>query len=359
MKKIKNIKQRQYKTSKHNKKRKELKILINKKINEAKQRNNNIIYQLYQTIKHFFPDLFDRIRQIDDHRKKAEYELVELIIAGIASATLRKEHCRWTSEQLKRLPDGIRETRARHVLIEFKYTESVREDTFRQIGGYEFFYGSTRNLSPRDVQAFVISSRIPRESLLETFEYYPAEKSGLYYSNNPFLKNIALLSLNDLSDELHNAFIKCFASRKKNKKSAFKTLASHGLINFQQQIQWFIQGLWRYWFAEKGDVMKPNEITPETIMEMGKMWGDLILSSLPLEERLKGLKPEEVLSQYKTEEVLAQYKPEEVLAQYKPEEVLSQYKPEEVLAQYKPEERLKGLEPEEIEAYLRKIKKTH
>ncbi len=81
--------------------------------------------------------------------------------------------------------------------------------------------------------------------------------------------------------------------------------------------------LLRYWFTEKGDVMKPNEITPETIMEMGKMWGDLILSSLPLEERLKGLKPEEMLSQYKTEEVLAQYK------------------------------------PEEIEAYLRKIKQTH
>ncbi len=29
-------------------------------------------------------------------------------------------------------------------------------------------------------------------------------------------------------------------------------------------------------------------------MEMEKMWGDLILSSLPLEERLKGLEPEEI-----------------------------------------------------------------
>ncbi len=224
---------------------------------------------------------------------------------------LRKERGAWTSDQLKRLPDGIRQTRARHVLIEFKYTESIGEDTFRQMGGYEFFYRSTRDLSPLDVQGFVISSKMPRESLLRTLEYYPAEKSGVYHSNNPLLKDISLISLNDLSDEVHNAFVKCFASRKKNKRSAFKTLARHGLKNFHQQIQWFIQGLWRYWFAEKGDVMEPNEITPEKIKEMGKMWGDLILSSLPLEERLKGLKPED---------------------------------------------RLRGLKPEEIEAYLRKIK---
>ena len=33
---------------------------------------------------HFFHDLFDRIRQIEDYRKKSDYELAELITAGIA-----------------------------------------------------------------------------------------------------------------------------------------------------------------------------------------------------------------------------------------------------------------------------------
>ena len=34
---------------------------------------------------------------------------------------LRKEHD-WTEEQLERLPDGIRHSRAKEILIEFKYT---------------------------------------------------------------------------------------------------------------------------------------------------------------------------------------------------------------------------------------------
>lgn len=214
---------------------------------------------------------------------------------------LKKAHGGWTSEQLKRLPDGIRETRARHVLIEFKYTESVGENTFRQMVGYEYFYRSARHIGGKDVQPFVISSKIPRQSILDTFGYCPAGKSGVYHSNHPLLEKIRLLSLNELSDEFHNAFVKCFASRKKNKRLAFGTLARCGLANFQQQIQWFIEGLWRYWFTEKGDVMKPNEITPESIKEMGQMWGDFVLSNLTPEERLKGLGPEQILKYLQSE----------------------------------------------------------
>ena len=39
---------------------------------------------MFKTIAHFFPNLFDRIRQIEDYRPKSEYELAELITAGIA-----------------------------------------------------------------------------------------------------------------------------------------------------------------------------------------------------------------------------------------------------------------------------------
>ena len=53
-----------------------------------KQRNSQastqLIYTIGKTITHFFPDLFDRIREIEDFRKKSEYELVELITACIA-----------------------------------------------------------------------------------------------------------------------------------------------------------------------------------------------------------------------------------------------------------------------------------
>jgi hypothetical protein len=55
------------------------------------------------------------------------------------------------------------------------------------------------------------------------------------------------------------------------------------------------------------------ELTPEQVTEMGKMWGDLFLKLIPVEDRLAGLTPEE---------------------------------------------RLAGLTPEEIERYLRKLRET-
>jgi hypothetical protein len=57
----------------------------NKRINRIrKQRGSNMVYQLFSTIIHFFPDLFDKIREIEDCRKRVDYELAELIIACIA-----------------------------------------------------------------------------------------------------------------------------------------------------------------------------------------------------------------------------------------------------------------------------------
>ncbi len=89
MRKNKNSKLRQNKTAKHNKKRRELRKLLKKKEAAALGRQN-LIYQLYQTIIHFFPDLFDRMRQIEDHRKKGEYELAALITACIAMFVLKE-----------------------------------------------------------------------------------------------------------------------------------------------------------------------------------------------------------------------------------------------------------------------------
>jgi len=59
-----------------------------KRRKELKKRNfeavTQLTYIISKTINHFFPDLFDRIREIEDCRKKSEYELVELITACIA-----------------------------------------------------------------------------------------------------------------------------------------------------------------------------------------------------------------------------------------------------------------------------------
>ncbi len=43
-----------------------------------------IIYQVYKTIKQFFPDLFERLGQLPDCRERKEYNIAELVIGGIA-----------------------------------------------------------------------------------------------------------------------------------------------------------------------------------------------------------------------------------------------------------------------------------
>ena len=246
---------------------------------------------------------------------------------------IRKKHREWTPEQLRFLPDGIRDSSAEHILIEFKYTESVTKETFRQILGYETFYRQSRNLAEEDVQSFVLSSKTPDATVLKDIGYLPTEKKGVQRHDFWMLEAIPLLCLNELADEPHNAFVKFFASRKKEKIAAFSTLKNPEWKTLRLQVQWLVEGLICHFFSKKGELhMETAELTPEKVMEMGKMWADLILSGMSVEERLRGLGPEEILSRYK---------------------------PEEVLSRYKAEDRLKGLSAEEIEAYLRKIRKNN
>ncbi|MGE0083564.1 MAG: hypothetical protein AB7S75_04015 [Desulfococcaceae bacterium] len=91
---------------------------------------------------------------------------------------IRKESREKHPEQTARLPDGIRESDASHMLIEFKYTESVNENAFRQILGYDTFYRRTNRLADREVQSFVISAKIPQERVLREFGYFHAESRG-------------------------------------------------------------------------------------------------------------------------------------------------------------------------------------
>ena len=134
------------------------------------------------------------------------------------------------------------------------------------------------------------------------------------------LKPVSLLVLNELSDRPHNAYIKCFASRMKEKKAAFRMLKRQNIGSFSLKLLWLFQGLWNHWFSKGGDLMN-QELTPEQVIEMGKMWGDVYLSTL------------------------------------NPEELLKKFGPEKVLEKFSPEERLRGLSVKEIENYLRKIKK--
>ena len=69
-----------------------IKIAQRKKQSKEKQKANNIknlegknlLYQIFLTINRHFPNLYDRLRKIEDCRRKSEYELIELVVACIA-----------------------------------------------------------------------------------------------------------------------------------------------------------------------------------------------------------------------------------------------------------------------------------
>ena len=68
-------------------KKKEVKKTKKRIHNRQKQLRKNLVFRLYKTIVHYFPDLFEQIRQIEDCRKKGDYELAELITASIAGSS--------------------------------------------------------------------------------------------------------------------------------------------------------------------------------------------------------------------------------------------------------------------------------
>jgi len=46
-------------------------------------RGQAVLYELCKTRHHFFPDLFDRLRQVEDCRQQSDYTLVEILLAAI------------------------------------------------------------------------------------------------------------------------------------------------------------------------------------------------------------------------------------------------------------------------------------
>ncbi|NJL59799.1 MAG: hypothetical protein HC887_09305, partial [Desulfobacteraceae bacterium] len=89
---------------------------------------------------------------------------------------LRKERKVWSEEQKKRLSDGIRDCEASHILIEFKYTESVNENALLQVLGYDYFYRRTQNLAGHDVGTFLVSSKTPERETLRVFGYSQSDR---------------------------------------------------------------------------------------------------------------------------------------------------------------------------------------
>jgi len=95
---------------------------------------------------------------------------------------LTRQQTTWTEAQRQRLPDGIRQSKASHVLLEFKYTESVTKETLIQAVAYDYFYKQSKQLSAKEVQTFIISAKQPHKNTLNKLGYEATKLKGVSYS---------------------------------------------------------------------------------------------------------------------------------------------------------------------------------
>ena len=254
---------------------------------------------------------------------------------------LRREGERWSEEQLHLLCDGIRNTIARHVLIEFKYSESLSVDALLQALGYHYFYRQSQSLSEAELQTFVMVAITPRRQLLEHFGFSVSEVPGVYRSQQPLLEKVQLIVLNQLQPSPHNAFVQCFASQRRVYQSAFAQIQKLDEAQLSQSAWALVAGL-QSQREQKGKIMKAQaeELTAERLIEIGSETRKFVLATLSAEDK---------------RQVIAHMPPEERLIGLAPEERLAGLAPEERLAGLAPEDRLAGLDSEEIEQLVEKV----
>ena len=260
---------------------------------------------------------------------------------------LRRDTAHWTPEQFAVLPDGIRDTNAKYILIEFKYSESMSANALLQTANNDRLYlQSHDDIKADDLKSFLISAKHPQQATLDKHGFYPVQ-AGIYRSNNSVLQSITLISLNELPNAPNNAWLRCFASQKKHQEQAFEQLNQMGLQQFGKKLYWIVQGLRNLLFGRRPVNTEKLVMEPEEIMELGKFWEASYKANMTVEERLEGLSSEERLEGISLEERLEGISLEERL------EGLSS---EERLGGLSLEERLQGVTPEQIKAYLQKLK---
>ena len=166
---------------------------------------------------------------------------------------------------------------------------------------------------------------------MEQLGFKNTKFAGVYRSELPIFERVLLLSLNELSNEPHNAGVKYFSSKKKVKQQALQHLKSLDLISLNDELRFLISGLKEIWaiFVKGGAKMK-MKYTPEEVIKIGKHLEEAWLATLTPSERLEDLKPKELLAALT---------------------------PSEVLEKFTPFERMAGLKPYEIEDYLKQLKK--
>jgi hypothetical protein len=243
--------------------------------------------------------------------------------------------------------------------LEFKHTESLSDDSFFKTGAYRVFYRIHRKLKDSDVRVFLAASKTPARKIMEKYGYGPSGTAGVYRSSFPLLNVITLISLNDLADEPHNALCRLFASKKKEKARALLGVIRSGIGALPEAVTEFIVKFADLVFQRGGADMK--ELTSEERELFSRVYHNIVVPNLPLEERLKGIPVKDRLKGIPAKERLNGIPAKEWVEAIPAKEWMKAVPAKDRLDGISAKERLKGLSPEEldeIENTLRELRKA-
>ncbi|KPA16214.1 hypothetical protein MHK_003577 [Candidatus Magnetomorum sp. HK-1] len=235
---------------------------------------------------------------------------------------IRRTGARWSKTQLEFLPDGIRQSNCKHVILELKYTESINKTAIFQTIGYLGSYLRLKQFKPENVCAFIVSSKSPQKKMLNQIGFEQTDIKGIYRSRDCLLSNIQLISLNDLSDAPYNLWIKLFSSKINQRLSVLKRILAFDLKKLNKGLVSILVKILNFW-----NII--GEISMQRIQK------DILYESGGISDEVAGW----------------------FLSLFKPEDRLRGLKPEDRLHGLKPEDRLNGLDLKIIEDYLQKQRK--
>ncbi|MBF0098637.1 MAG: DUF4351 domain-containing protein [Magnetococcales bacterium] len=201
---------------------------------------------------------------------------------------LRREGDNWTEEQKTWLADGLRDTSAKDLLIEFKFTESLTNRAYRQLLVYDHLYQEKQQLQRGDLTSFLLLAKTPETDILERHGFVPTDKAGVYASRIELFDAIRIILLNELAPVPHNAIWKCFASRKQEWQKAFDCIHQRCLPTTSAEHEHVIFGLRKIRMEGTMKNMEPIGLTPEYVLDLGRReWLAAMMRSMPREELLK------------------------------------------------------------------------
>lgn len=183
---------------------------------------------------------------------------------------IRRTGAIWTPQQLEVLCDGIRESSASHILVEFKNTESFDRKAVKGIITYEHSFQTTKELPDEDIQCFIVVAHAPQQATREKFRYTIRVTPGVYHSTCCLLADTPLIVLSELRTTTNNMFFKVFAHNRRAKLEAVQQIYSndHTILTNNDNVRNVIFGLMPLW--DNTEEYSAMRITKEFLMEQGK-----------------------------------------------------------------------------------------